>query len=161
MNVPARGCRGVSRLNPISVIIGAMVGAAGFVVLISWVFRLPGLSRIHPVLGGMNSHTAWCFVLAGTALSLLGSEVTRESKRRLGQGCAAIVIVISVLTVSEWYAWGVGISQFVPRAVGQLFPGRMPIATSLAFLSLGLALLLLDAGGWRVRPAEFSSFAAV
>jgi signal transduction histidine kinase len=149
-----------SRLNSILLVISAAVVFVGFLVLIGWVFHLPGLNRIHPVLGGMNSHTAFCFVLAGTSLWLRRTEDTRGWKLGAAQVAATIVIMMGALTLSQWYGWGFGIDQFVHGPIGQIFPGRMPVATALAFLALGLALLLLDVEVWRCRPAEFLSSAA-
>ena len=137
--------------------IAVLVGAA---VLGTWAFQLPGLNRIHPLLGGMNSHTAVCLALTGTSLFLLRAEETVGRKRFLAQLCAVLVVIASIATLQEWYGWAFGIDRLVPGAVGQIFPGRMPIATALVFLSLGLALLLIDTGNWRFRPAEFLTFAA-
>lgn len=148
------------RLNSISQAIAATAGLAGVVVLISWVLRLPGLNRIHPALGTMGSHTALCFALASTGLFLLRAEHTKSWKRRVAQALASLVIVISVLTLGQWYAWGFGIDQFLQGGIGHIFPGRMPVATALVFLAFGLALLLLDVEVRRWRPAEFLSFTA-
>ena len=140
--------------------IAAIAVLVGALVMGSWVFHLPGLNRIHPLLGGMNSHTAFCFVFTGTSLFLLRAEQAVGRKRLLGQLCAILVVIISIATLQEWYGWAFGIDRFLPAAVRQIFPGRMPIATALAFLALGLALLLIDTANWRFRPAEFLSCAA-
>jgi signal transduction histidine kinase len=153
-----RDTSNTSRLNSILQLVSLGAVLVGCMVLISWALRLPGLNRIHPLLGVMNSHTAFCFVLAGTSLWLSRKEPTRGWKLRAAQAAATVVILVSVFTLSQ--RWGFGIDQLVQGSIGQIFPGRMPVATALAFLALGLALLFLDleVGHW--RPAEFLSCAA-
>lgn len=152
--------RMASRLNVISQAIAATTVLVGFLVLTSWILHLPGLSRIHPLLGGMGSHTALCFALAGTSLFLLRVERTQRWKRRVAQVSASAIILMSLLTLGQWYGWAIGIDRLFQGTMGGILPGRMPVATSLVFLAFGLALLLLDVEVRRRRPAEFLSFAA-
>jgi signal transduction histidine kinase len=138
--------------------IGAVLAFAGTAILLGWILHVPGLSKIHPFLSSMSSHSAFCFVLVGLGLMLMTSEDRRQ--RQAGWTAGLLIIVISLLTLSEWYHWGVGIHSVLVGPVGRLFPGRMPIATSIAFLSLGAALVLIDVefAGW--RPSEFLAFIA-
>jgi signal transduction histidine kinase len=154
------GADAASRLTTLSQAIGATAFLAGILVLGGWVFHLPGLNHVHPTLGQMNSHTAVCFTLAGLGLWLSREEPVRSWRRRAARVSAGLVILISVVTLGDWYGWGPGLDRIVHGAIGQVLPGRMPVATALAFLAFGLALLLLDTEVWRCRPTEFLSFAA-
>lgn len=149
-------------LDSLSGVPGIAAMAVGFLVLIGWLFHLPGLSSVHPVLGMMGAHTAFCFVLTGSALSLARNPKD-PWKLRLAQAFAIIVILASLLTLGEsWFGWKLNIDAILFNgALGAVFPGRMPTATALSFLSLGLALLLLDVqvGGW--RPAQFLAFVTI
>jgi signal transduction histidine kinase len=149
-----------ARLNASLPAIGGTVVVSGILVLISWLLQFPGLNRLHPVLGQMGFRTAFCFVLAGTGLLLLQTEHTRGWKLRLAQASATVAVLVSVLALSELYGWDVGIDQFFQGAVAQGFRTRMPMATALAFLGIGFALLLLEVDLWGYRPAEVLSFAA-
>ena len=132
----------------------------GCVVAVSWLFQLPGLSRIHPLLGGMSSRAAFCFILAGASVLLVPSRNMSGWRRRASQACAIGVIAVSVLTLAQSYGWGLGLDAAFQAATHQLFPGRMPVPTALVFLAFGLGLLLIDVEFGRVRPTEFLSFVA-
>jgi signal transduction histidine kinase len=135
----------------------------GCLVLTGWLFRFPGITSVHPVLGTMGAHAAFSFVFGGAALSLLGRESTASWRFRLGQACALIVILASLLNLGEfWFGWTLHLDQrLFQGSLGAAFPGRMPTPSALAFLSLGLAMLLLNVETSRGRPAELLSFAAV
>jgi signal transduction histidine kinase len=138
-----------ARLETVSTAVAAAAVLSGFAVLVTWIWGLPGLSRIHPILGGMGSHAAVGFVLAGGALLLLRAPVT-PARRIAANICAAVLVSMTVLTLGRW----------IDLSLGGLLPGPMPTASAQAFLALGLALLLIDVQvkGW--RPSEFLSFAA-
>jgi signal transduction histidine kinase len=137
--------------------IAGVAVAMGCLVAASWVFGLPGLSRIHPLLGGMSPRASVCFIFAGTSLLLVPTKETRGWRRHLSRICAAVVLTLALVTLA--FAWGFdrGIDGFFQ---GQMFPGRMPVPTALVFLAFGLALLLIDVEIAKVRPTEFLSFAA-
>lgn len=136
------------RFERASRVIAAVTLAVGCLVLISWIWSLPGLGRLHPVLGAMGAHAAVAFILAGASLLLLRPPVPRA--RRIAANVAALTIVwIAVTTLAQW-----------TDPVTRWLPGRMPTATAQVFLAFGLALVAMDFSIRRLRPAEFLSFAA-
>ena len=138
-----------ARLESLSTAIAAVSAATGCLVLISWIWRLPGLSSLHPLLGGMGAHTAMTFVLAGASLLLLRAPVTPPRRIAAGVG-SSLVLLISVAMLGQW----------IDLSMGGMFPGRMPTATAEVFLAFALALLMMDVPLGRWRPSEFFSFVA-
>jgi signal transduction histidine kinase len=142
---------------------GAIAIWIGVFAITGWALRLPGLRGIHPVLSPMGPRTAFCFAFSGLALWLLAKENKNNPRYRFGQGCAALVIAASVLALG--LSWSESFSNAVSPLLNPpgvtVFSARMPTATALAFLALGVALLLLNTEFRGVRPAEFLSFAAV
>jgi hypothetical protein len=113
----------------------------------------------------MKPNAALAFVLAGTSLAILTYAPT-GSLVAAGRACAAAVALVGLLTLSQYLSGrDFGIDQLLFRdatgAVGTSHPGRMAPTTTLDFVMLGLALLLLDqqtASGR--RPAEYLALAA-
>jgi signal transduction histidine kinase len=138
-----------ARLERASSAIAAISLITGCAVLATWIWALPGLSSIHPMLAGMGSHAAVGFVLAGAALLLLRAPVT-PARRVIASVCAILLVSMTVLTIS----------RSVDLSIGGFLPGRMPTASAEVFLAFGLALLMIDLTVRRWRPAEFFSFAA-
>ncbi|HYR89242.1 MAG TPA: ATP-binding protein [Terriglobia bacterium] len=153
----------VSHLSRLSAAAGYMAVAGGSLVLMGWSLRLPGLVAIHPLLGTMTPETGFCFVLTGAALSLAGTESAARWKHRLAKALAGLVVLKSLLTLSEtWLGWSLSIDQLMFKGtLARIFPGRMPTATALAFLFLGLAVLLIDRQIGGLQMSELLSSAAV
>jgi signal transduction histidine kinase len=118
------------------------------------------LNRIHPILGGMSSHAALCFTLAGLGLMLVQEEHARDWRRWAARLFASAVVLISVLTLAASYGWGLGIEVSLQEPLGRALLARMPAPSALAFLALGLAVLLVDIEVRGARPAEFLCFGA-
>jgi signal transduction histidine kinase len=129
--------------------IAAAAAVTGTLVLASWIWNLPGLNRIHPVLGGMGTYAAVCLMLAGSAALLVGADASRPA-RLTGMVAAAAVVLIAGLTLA-------GVAD---QSIGRVLPGRMPTSSAQVFLLLGLALLLIDVQVGRWRPSEFLSACA-
>jgi signal transduction histidine kinase len=138
-----------ARLETASRVIAVLALISGCAVLITWIWGLPGLSSIHPILGGMSAHAALGFVLAGASLLLLRLPVS-PTRRVVAGVFAGLLVVFAVLTLGGW----------IGASIGRILPGRMPTATAEVFLAFGLALLVIDLSVGRWRPAEFFSFAA-
>src|SRR5215207_8971729 len=132
------------RVTPWVAAIGVFV--IGCLVLIGWYFRLPSLRDIYPALGMMGAEAAFCFILAGPALGLLAREDAARWQRNLGRACATVVVFLSVSSlITSSCGWRLNLDQrLFQGALGQIFPLGMPWASAVSFLSLGLALLLLD-----------------
>jgi signal transduction histidine kinase len=138
-----------------------VVFTVGMLVIAGWLFRVRGASRFHPAWGTMSSHAAFCFVFAGFSLFFAADPRASAWRRTAAQLTAAVVVIVSVLTLATHYRLGLGIDQVLTEPLAAMFPGRMPVATSLAFLACGLALLLLDVEVRGHRPSEYLSFVAV
>ena len=138
-----------ARLEGVSSVIAATALASGCLVLITWIWGLPGLAAIHPILAGMGAHAAIGFVLGGTSLLLLRVPVS-PARRIAASLCAGLLLFLAAATLGRW----------IDLSFGGLLRGRMPTATAQVFLAFGLALLTIDIAVKRWRPAEFFSFAA-
>jgi PAS domain S-box-containing protein len=136
----------ISLLQLISRISCAIVSIVGCLGLIGWVFDIAFFKQIVPGLATMKANTALSFVLAGAALACLHAGPSRRLTRWAGRICASAVVLIAVLTLSEYFVgWDVGLDQLLfADPASTIFPGRMSIITALSFSLLGLALLLLD-----------------
>jgi PAS domain S-box-containing protein len=126
---------------------GALI-LLGILVLIGWAFDIGRLKSITPQLVTMKPNTAVCFLLSGVSLWLLKTEGVSGVKRRLGQVCAAIIIIIGALTIIEYFSGAnLRLDQLLfheAAAANVPFPGRMAFATALNFVLLGSALLFID-----------------
>jgi PAS domain S-box-containing protein len=143
----------------ISSLFSIAVGLAG---LAGWVFHVPILKSVLPGLVTMKANTAACVVLIGVSLWWLRApDRPRPFSNLMANGAAAVVSAVGLLSFLEFLGgWNFGIDQFffveaAEEAIGSVRPGLMSPITALAFLLLGLALLLLDWTRWReASPAQ-------
>lgn len=136
----------------------------GIVVLLGWALDVVALRTFAPGLSNaMVVSTAICFVLAGTSLWLVNDEQGDRRRRRLGMGCASVVVAIGALKLSEYaFGWDLGIDQTLFAKNAGPFPGQMAIPTALSFVLAGAGLILLDVETpKRTRPAQILTLAAV
>ena len=139
------------------------IGLTGFA---GWTFGIDALTRIHPAWVTMKANTALCLMLAGTAAAILRDEACSGLRRRLAQGCGAVVAAVGTLTFAEIiFDWDLGIDQALFQeslaGAGRSFPGRMGPASALIFMLLGAAIMLLDVRTRRgVWPAQLCVVAA-
>lgn len=144
-----------ARWRALALTAGAGCVALGATVLIGWLFAVPVLQSVRPGWATMKVNTALAFLLSGLALALAQWPATR----RLAAGAAATVLVIAALTTVEYLGGlDLGIDQLllsakppaalIPdwRAALDAPPGRMALATALAFVAAGLGLVLIAAG---------------
>ena len=142
--------------------------AAGLVGLAGWVFQIEILKAVFPGLVTMKANTAVCFVLLGLSLWWLGAQNTPRSVLSwIAKAAAATVSAVGLLSFLEFLGgWNFGIDQLLfvetaEGAIGSVQPGLMSPITALAFVLLGLALLLLDwTGGRETSPAQSLAFGA-
>ncbi|HEY9711243.1 MAG TPA: PAS domain S-box protein, partial [Oculatellaceae cyanobacterium] len=135
-------------------------------VLVGWILDIPTLKSVLPSWVTMKANTALSFFLSGISLWLLQKKGAAQGRRRIGQACAFTVVLIALLTLSQYlFSWNLGIDQLVFRemagAVGTSHLGRMAPSTALNFILVGFALLLL---GRRTRrghcPFQFLTLTA-
>ncbi|MBW4563312.1 MAG: PAS domain S-box protein [Mojavia pulchra JT2-VF2] len=132
----------------------------GCVVLLGWVFDIDVLKGILPQWVTMKPNTAAGFVLSGLALYFLQS--TRKIKRQLAKGCALVVAIMGLLTLSEYlFGWNLGIDQLLfpeePGAIATSSPGRMSPVSAFNFTLLGTALSLLTSRIVRYRLVQLAA----
>lgn len=142
--------RQLSRYRTISIACALLALFIGGAALLGWVFDNEVLKRIHPSLVTMKPNTAISLILVSSSLLLLRDPLAVRWQRRLGQVLAVIVALIAALTFTEHLLRrDLGIDQLLfhesAAEAGLSFPGRMGVASTIDFFSVGVALLLLNA----------------
>jgi len=125
------------------------VVALGCGVLVGWLFHIQVLMSVLPGLVTMKVNTALSLVFSGISLWLLLPAPPDRLRRYIARGLALIVLLIALGTLGEYaFDWNLGIDQWLMAdpagSPGTTSPGRMSPASSTAFITIGLALLLLD-----------------
>ena len=120
----------------------------GMVGLLGWIFDIENFKQFlhHGI--AIKANTAVALLLAGFSLCLFILDQQHRRLRRVGQVCAALVLIVGVLSLSEHIVgWNLGIDQILfhepPGPPGSLSPGRTGPPASLCFILGGVALLLL------------------
>ena len=122
----------------------------GLSVLLGWLLDFRPLMTVLPGLVAMKPNTAIGFVLTGLSLFLFVSPFigAKPRWRGLSVGLAVAVIVLAVLTAGEYVTgFNLGIDEFLFKdfvtGPANYTPGRMSPITTVNFICLGFALLLL------------------
>ena len=123
------------------------VAGLGLVVLSGWFLNVPLLKSFLPSLPAMRFNTALSLFLLGVSLWLLSDEGAGTSKKRLGQALTGLVLLLNLLTFSQYLlGWNLGIDELFVKDLDSppnLYPGRIaPLAILCASLS-SIALLKL------------------
>ncbi len=150
-----------------SLFAGATVIVIAVVVLVGWTSGIAALTRPGPDWVAMNPLTAISFILCGVSLLLqrraangaaLSDGLTRRP-RLVGKLLAGAALVIAVACVLMYLLQGTGIDQVL--FADQLNGNRMAPNTALCFITISLALLLMD---WETRggnrPAQVLALAS-
>ena len=160
-----------SQLNPrllsfyrdVSRVASGIVIAVGFLVLISALFD-SSAPNILARLAAMQANTALAFVLSGISLWLGSTQTENRQVDRIAKGCAALIVLIGVLTLSEYiFNQDFGIDQLFftdAQSPESAYPGRMSPFAALNFSLLGVALFLLDRHQYR-WPVQVLSITAL
>ena len=143
-----------------------LVMSVGGLVLLGWLFNVSIFKSLHPDWVSMKANTALCFLLSGLALWLLtrpglatpaGDHQSASAmlRRRGGQVCAGLVMLIAALTLTEYFfGWELRVDQMLFRetagAIGTAAPNRMALTAAVNFILVGLTLFQI---GWRRSPA--------
>jgi PAS domain S-box-containing protein len=122
-----------------------VVMSVGMLVLIGWTLDLPNLKGIYAEIT-MKANAALALMLAGASLCLLTTNY--KALQKFGQVCAAITILVGLLTLSEHIVgWDLHIDQLLfaesAGAIATTSPGRMGLTSSSCLVMFGIALLLL------------------
>ena len=133
--------------------LGLAVLVLGVIVLLGWALHKPVLTTVVPGLASMKVNTAFCFVLAGAALGL--APWTRARVALIARACGVTVFAIAVLTLVEHMTrLDFVLDNLLVPDPGDARnpPGRMALATSIAFVAAGTALLILPRASRARRP---------
>jgi diguanylate cyclase (GGDEF)-like protein/PAS domain S-box-containing protein len=132
-----------------------VVSGIASVVLYGWAFHVVRLTTVLPGLVTMKANTAAGLILLSASLGFLLAPEPSRRRVVLASCLAAIAAILGAASFSQ-YVWGVNlhIDELLVRdlagSVGTSSPGRMAPTTALAFVELGLALLLLNGKGRRL-----------
>jgi two-component system cell cycle sensor histidine kinase/response regulator CckA len=144
----------------------ALAFAVGIAVLIGWQVRILFLKNPFSTGTAMAPNTALFFILLGLSMWLQREKGRGIRSILVEKGCAGFVLVFASLTLLEYasdsdlridrWFFSHRLSDWTLNAP----PGRFAWDTSLAFMFLALALLLLDRK-WKEQPlSEILSLAA-
>ena len=138
--------------------------AVGALTLVGWAFDIAVLRSVLPEFVPMYPNPAICFILLGVALWLCPKQSVQSKsmdlKRQVvAQGCALFAALVGAVTLSEdLFGFNAGIDRLLFRkellellATKDPNPGRMPQVSALVFVSLGIALVLLNAKSPRAQ----------
>jgi len=138
----------------------------GIAVLIGWALDLPLLRAGFPGSLSVKANAALGFLAAGLSARTLASRRSGPRARLAAKIAGAMVASVGFFTLVEYVASvNLGIDQLLVKepggAAGTTYPGRMAPNSALAFLFIGIALLVHDleteAG---TRPAQLLALAA-
>ena len=139
------------------------VAGISCLVLLGWAFHIPALLSVLPGLVTMKVNTAMGLAFAAISLWLQVPYDSRSHKRDLARLLAGLVVIIGAATLCE-YTFGIDlrIDQLLfldpDGSHGTSSPGRLAPTTATAFMTIGLALILLDLKTKRgQRPAQILS----
>lgn len=118
----------------------------GFLCITGWAFDIGILKRILPGMASMKANTAICFLLLSAAL-LLYIYFEEESRwRKISILLSVVCGVVAILTLAEYlFDFHIGIDQFLfvdNETHPANFPGRMSVATCVAFMLASLSFIL-------------------
>ena len=152
-------------LEKVPRIASMVVFVVGCIVLTGWQLDLPALTSILPGMATMKANSALAFILCAISLWSLQNRQTKRSARLLANACAAVVLLIAVLTLGEYLSnQDFGIDQLLfqdhAAVTGTSFPGRMSPTTALNFLLISCALLLID-NRWSSWPNQSLTLTAL
>jgi PAS domain S-box-containing protein len=140
--------------------------ALGCMILYGWALNAEALKFILPGLVAVKPNTALGLAFSGRSLWLLRPGEPRARNTRMANFLAVVVTFLGAATLVE-YVFGLNlrIDQLLFRdplgATAASSPGRMAPSTAMAFLAIGIALLLLDWSTRRgERPAQLVSVSA-
>jgi len=127
---------------------GGCVAALGLLALVGWVFDIPFLKGVFPGLAQTKPNTAIGLLALGIALLLTTSNPSPR-RQRLARPLAGLAILIGAATLAEYLLGrNLGVDQLIFRDVSAIptaHPGRPAPQTAIVLISLGSALLLLQA----------------
>jgi PAS domain S-box-containing protein len=129
-------------------IVSVLAIVTGAFALLGWLFRISVLIRVYPGFNTMKPNTAVGFIVSGLSLRLLGDRA-KTPRPRYGLLAACFLIALGGLTALERVSridFGMDELLFHQTllSTGVAHPGRMSLATAIAFALLACSLVLLS-----------------
>ena len=145
--VPAERHRFAGFFEQLPRIAGVVTVVIGGVMLAGWWIRIPGLLGVEAT-PSMSPLTAATFVLAGLSLFLSYPKYQMRWAGELSRALALLVIAVAVITGVELILGldlriDLLLAPAAERRSGTSLPGRIAINTAVAFLFVGLGIVLL------------------
>jgi PAS domain S-box-containing protein len=140
--------------------------ALGCLILYGWALDVEALKSIIPGLVSVKPNAALGLAFSGRSLWLLRPGEARARGARMANFLAVVVAFLGAATLGEYvFGFNLKIDQLLfkdPLGSGAASsPGRMAPTTALAFLAIGIALIMLDRSTRRgERPAQLASVSA-
>ncbi|MDG9670862.1 PAS domain S-box protein [Hahella sp. CR1] len=148
--------------------IGLFTAVIGFSVLFGWLLDINEIKSLLPGLATMKANTALCFILSGMSLyhHQEYSPNAAFSRALIARACAGIVCAISFITLVEYgFGGNLGIDELLlsdSNTAKGAWPGRMSLATALAFMFTGSALLLIKVESkYYIQPAQIPALLTI
>jgi signal transduction histidine kinase/ActR/RegA family two-component response regulator len=138
-NDPYKVYRTIARVGAVLLLV------LGTLVLLGWIWNIETLTTVLPGRITMKPNTAIGFLLLGVPLLLLAGPKTPRSVRLCCAASATLVIVVGLLTLSEYlFRVDLRIDQLLfTDLLPSPYPGRMAHITAFNFCIAGLSVLLL------------------
>ena len=156
------------RLRMLAFAAGIAAVFVAVAVLVGWGANIPWLTNLSPRFITMKPLTAVCFLVSGGSLSLLVFRSSISTARyRVARILALLVVFVGTATLVGFLA-GVDVPLENFLFAGALHTtsipdsGRLSLASSIAFVFMGLALFCLDFESQRgVRPSQYFALCVV
>ena len=138
----------------------------GVVVLGGWSFDVEVLKRLVPGLTPMNPMTAVGFLFVGSGLALTAKRPDHPIDRRIATALGLLTLLIGLVRVCSLVGlFDAGIDRLLFSdkldAAGSGRPNGMAPNTAVNFILIGLALVVVDRPGGRIRwPAQLLAVTA-
>ncbi|MCK6419167.1 MAG: PAS domain S-box protein [Alphaproteobacteria bacterium] len=146
-------------MNKVDALAGAVM-AIGTIVAIGWLCNIPLLTMLGPDLPAMVINTALSFILCSTSLL-----VFFRGQKHISSFCATLVFFVGFLSFAQYvFHTSFGLDEFLIRdtiRIAAPYPGRMTMATALAFMLQSTALLMLPHIRSSVRASIIAEICAV
>tara|TARA_R110001599_G_scaffold353821_1_gene599097 strand:+ start:12499 stop:16131 length:3633 start_codon:yes stop_codon:yes gene_type:complete len=144
------------------IICSALIIFSSLLVMIGWFASIEAFKSLIPGMASMKFNTALCFLLSGIALWYSGAASITTRPLFIVRLCTLTILAISSLTFIEYLAHlDLYIDQlFIRDEALTPMPGRMSLATTLAFLLTCGALLTLNSKSHTAIAAS-QSFAVI
>jgi len=131
-----------------------LTASIGIVALMGWILGLPLLKSVIPGAVEMKANTAIALIASAAALFLLDGQNSHLS-RNCARLLALAVALLGLATLGEYVlGWQFGIDELLFSDTGTAYNairGRMSPYSTVAFVSIGFALLALPY--YTLRPA--------